>query len=43
MINYYINLAKELSSITRWKQKHAKMFLTLVKMKYKLKLLKGGS
>ena len=41
MINYYQELLNECIDISEWKDKHAKMLLTLFKMNYKLKSLKG--
>ena len=42
MINYYQELLNECIDIAEWKEKHKKMLLTLFKMNYKLKSLKGG-
>ena len=43
MIKYYQELLNECIDISEWKDKHKKMLLTLFKMKYKLKNLKGGN
>ena len=43
MINYYQELLNECIDIAEWKDKYKKMLLTLFKMNYKLKSLKGGN